>query len=66
MGIISRGTKAFVSGLCQKNRGKQHAALVIVAGNPGVFFPNPYPYPKGPYPQPYGFLSPRTAKTAQK
>jgi len=36
-------------------------ALVIVTGNPGVFFPNPYPYP-----QPYGFLSPRTAKTAQK
>ena len=40
--------------------------VVIVTGNPGVFFSNPYLYPRDPYLQPDGFLSPRTAKAAQK
>jgi hypothetical protein len=52
--------------LNQKLKEQDQYYLVIVAGNPGVFFPNPYPYPRDPYPQPYGFLSPRTAKTVQK
>jgi hypothetical protein len=37
--------------------------VVIVTGNPGVFQAYPYPYPRDPYPQPYGFFHQKSAKT---